>query len=99
MQGYECRAILPALNTHHFPFLPPSPPFHLPSSLHLLFPPGSGTDCTGFSAPSLKKAPLLVMQSGRSSTGIWHISSDVCFGEEECGILYAGRISLIEVSA
>lgn len=57
--------------------------FLLPASLHIssVFLPGSGTDRSGFSPPSLKKkrSSLLVMQSRRRrrSTGIWHVSSNV----------------------
>lgn len=81
----------PSLTRSHFPCV--SPRF-LQKWNRLYWIPSSITE----------KAPLLVMQSGRQSKktkrpGIWHDSSHVELGEEECSILYAGRISLIEVSA
>lgn len=50
-----------------------------------------------------EKAPLLVMQSGakkkKKKAQEYGMSPARWFREEECSILYAGRISLIEVSA
>lgn len=71
-------------------------------TLHIssVFLPGSGTDRSGFSPPSLKKKlSTCDAEQAKKKHRNMACLQQRWFREEECSILYAGRISLIEVSA